>query len=182
MPQKSLKDLTGKWKMSKSASSDPAPVLELQGVNAFIRKAASSAPVSLDITQKGTEEYFIKQSTTASIPGISEEWYPSRPEKWVEGSDQLLGKSRSRSKWGRVGELEGIDAWLLEGLDGGEEMVVAEVESSDGNGWRAVQVWFVDGEGRFVRRVITTGGKGAQGKGEGEEKRVESLLIYEFEG
>ena len=102
-----------RMEMSKSASSDPAPVLELQGVNAFIRKAASSAPVSLDITQKGTEEYFIKQSTTASIPGISEEWYPSRPEKWVEGSDQLLGKSRSRSKWGRVGELEGIAALVV---------------------------------------------------------------------
>jgi hypothetical protein len=58
----SLKDLSGKWSMNKKLSSDPSPVLELQGGGAFIRKAASHAPISLTVRQKegsGTSEIYI---------------------------------------------------------------------------------------------------------------------------
>lgn len=69
---KSLTELSGKWTMSKELSSDVTPVLEIQGVNFVMRKAAASAPVYLEISQKGKEEVRIAQTTTAGIPGINE--------------------------------------------------------------------------------------------------------------
>ena len=58
--------------MNKDLSSDVSPVLELQGFNVVTRKAASSAPVSLAITQEGREEIHIDQKTSAVLPSIKE--------------------------------------------------------------------------------------------------------------
>ena len=186
---KSLKNLTGKWKMSKPLSSDITPVLTIQAFNPLMKKAIQHAPVTLTITQPSAHEIHIEQSTSASIPGIKEEWYPppasssstDQQGEWRENKDALMGRVRSRSRWARVGELEeaglgGEAGFLLEGLRGDRETVVAEVEGMEGEGWRAVQVWSMDGEGRFVRRVVTKG----EGKRAGE--RAETVLVYEFEG
>ena len=72
--QKDLKALGGKWSMNKDLSSDVSPVLEIQGFNAVMRKAVSYAPVNLSISQPSDSEIQIKQSTTANIPAIDEEW------------------------------------------------------------------------------------------------------------
>lgn len=170
MSNKTLKDLNGKWSMNKTDSTNPSPTLEIQGVNAMIRKAASMAPVNLDVSQPSADEIKIKQSTTASIPAIQEEWYPGDHD-WREQSDKLLGKVRSRSRWAKVSELEGFEGFLIEGLSDEDEVIQAEVESVDGGGWKAIQVWCFEG-GRFVRRVVTTGG----------EKRAETRLVYDLEG
>ncbi|KAI7258829.1 hypothetical protein KC345_g10463 [Hortaea werneckii] len=73
---KSLTNLSGKWKQSKPLTSDIAPVLEIQGFNALMRKAILAAPVHLAIDQKSESEIVIEQSISASLPGIREVWYP----------------------------------------------------------------------------------------------------------
>ncbi|KAI7206849.1 hypothetical protein KC333_g9510 [Hortaea werneckii] len=181
--KKSLHTLTGKWKQSKPLTSDIAPVLEIQGFNALMRKAILAAPVHLSIDQKGDSEIVIEQSTSASLPGIREVWCPptdGRVGEWMESEDKLMGKVRSRSGWFSVGELKGMgtEGFLIEGLEeeeGEEKVVLAEVESlASKKGWKAVQVWRMEG-GRFVRRVVTTGTGGEGGK-------AETVLVYEFEG
>ena len=169
MPSKNLKDLNGKWSMNKDLSSDVSPVLEIQGINAMMRKAVSFAPVNLDISQPSADEIKIKQSTTANIPAIDEEWYPGDHE-WREQSDKLLGKVRSRSRWAKVSELTDFDGFLVSDLSGENAVIQADVESRDSD-WKAVQVWCFEGE-KFVRRVVTTGGG----------KKAETNLIYDFKG
>lgn len=167
MSDKNLKDLNGKWSMNKDLSSDVSPVLEMQGINAMMRKAVSFAPVNLDVSQPSKDEIKIKQSTTANIPAIDEEWYPGDHE-WREQADKLLGKVRSRARWAKVSELQDYDGFLLKDLGGEDEVIQADVESRDAD-WKAVQVWCFEGE-NFVRRVLTTG----------SGKRAETKLIYNF--
>ncbi|GAB1734682.1 hypothetical protein NU195Hw_g8680t1 [Hortaea werneckii] len=182
---KSLTSLSGKWKQSKPLTSDIAPVLEIQGFNALMRKAILAAPVHLSIDQKSESEIVIEQSTSASLPGIREVWYPpsSSAEEgklsgWLESEDKLMGKVRSRSGWFSVkdlGEGQGVQGFLIEGLQAEEKVIWAEVESlASKKAWKAVQVWRMEG-GRFVRRVVTTGTGGEGGK-------AETVLVYEFEG
>ncbi|KAK5114772.1 hypothetical protein LTR85_010085 [Meristemomyces frigidus] len=166
---KSLQDLSGKWKMNKELSSDVTPVLAIQGFGALVRKAASMAPVNLFVRQNGDSEIYIDQSTTANIPAIKEEWYP-RDHEWRENKDSFLGKVKSRSRWAKVSELSGAEGLLTEGVDGDAEVIESEVESVE-NGWRAVQVWLFE-EGTFVRRVVTTKG----------EQKAETKLVYNFQG
>lgn len=154
--------------MSKSLSSDVTPVLELQGFNVMLRKAIPHAPVYLEISQKGSNEYHIDQTTTASIPAIKEEWYLDW--EWREQKDAILGKVKSRSRWIKVSELENAAGFLTDGLKGDDQAVEAIVESL-GNGWDARQIWRIE-EGRFVRRVITSK----------DGKDVETNLVYEFDG
>ncbi|RMY51702.1 hypothetical protein D0863_14500 [Hortaea werneckii] len=180
---KSLTNLSGKWKQSKPLTSDIAPVLEIQGFNALMRKAILAAPVHLSIDQKSKSEIVIEQSTSASLPGIREVWFPPTDGKlseWIDSEDKLMGKVRSRSGWFSVRELkEGkeTEGFLVEGLqeEVEEKVVWAEVESlAAKKAWKAVQVWRMEG-GRFVRRVVTTGAGGEGGK-------AETVLVYEFEG
>ena len=169
MTSKTLKDLNGKWSMNKDLSSDVSPVLEIQGFNSLIIKAVSSAPVNLSISQQGDKEIHIDQSTTASIPALKEEWYPSDHE-WREQKDSFLGKVRSRSRWAKASELE--DGFLKEGLGNDGETIEAEVESLE-SGWKAMQAWSVE-DGRLVRRVITEGDKGPG--------KAKTKLVYDFQG
>ena len=135
--KKTLKDLSGKWRMNKDLSTDPSPVLELQGVGALVRKAASHAPISLDVRQKeesGTTQIFIDQSTAASIPAINEEWILDWQDR--EQKDAILGKVKSKSRWRKKGEIS--QGWLTEGLE--EDEVVEALVVSQESDWKAEQV------------------------------------------
>ena len=164
----SLQDLAGKYHMSPTKTSDVSQVLKLQGFNTLIASTVSKAPVDLHITQENSNEVEIKQTTTASIPAITEHWI--HDWEWREFKDAFLGKVRSRSRWTTPNGVD--DDYLREGLKGDEDVVEAEVESL-GNGWNAWQIWCFEGEGEFVRRVVT--------KNEGGE-RVETRLVYEVKG
>lgn len=123
--------------MNKELSSDPSPALELQGVGMLIRKAASHAPISLDVRQKeeaGTTQIFIDQKTAASISAINEEWILDWQER--EQKDSILGKVRSRSRWRKKVEIS--EDYLTEGLEE-DEVVEALVVSLDRD-WKAEQV------------------------------------------
>jgi hypothetical protein len=178
-PQRSLRDLSGSWSQNKDLSSDVSPVLQIQGFNSLLISAVKRAPINLSITQHSDDEILIEQSTTAGIPAVKEEWYPPASSKgswgeWRENEDSFLGKVRSRSRWVKVGQLDGKgDAWLIEGLSKDEEVVEADVQAFGGTEWKARQVWRMDGEGRFVRRVVTTGNDG---------RREETVLVYDLKG
>lgn len=49
-PHKTLCNLRGQWKLNKSLSDEIAPILALQGNNTLLRKAISSASVTLNIS------------------------------------------------------------------------------------------------------------------------------------
>lgn len=167
----SLSSLSGQWTMSP-ASSDVTPTLEIQGVAFYIRKIASSAPVSLDIDQsKGKDgPIFIKQSTIANIPAVNEEWYLDGKERNQE--DRILGKVASKSRWAKIGDLraEHVEDYLLENLGDDGDTIYAEVWSTEGTEWTARQVWLVEGD-NFVRRVVT--------RGVSSGKCAEAKLVYE---
>ncbi|CAD6584541.1 MAG: hypothetical protein CYPHOPRED_002749, partial [Cyphobasidiales sp. Tagirdzhanova-0007] len=165
--QRSLTALSGSWTMNRDLSSNVESVLELQGFNVVTRKAASAAPISLAITQKGREEVYIDQSTSSVLPSIKEEWYLDWSDR--EQNDSFLGKVKSRSHWIKAGEL-GDDGFLGSGVSGEEELIEALVESLE-NGWRARQVWCFE-EDKFVRRVRVTK----------DDRIVECRLVYEYAG
>ncbi|EME44062.1 hypothetical protein DOTSEDRAFT_129278, partial [Dothistroma septosporum NZE10] len=162
-----LQDLTAKYHQSSTKTSNNiSQVLKLQGFNPLIASTVSKAPVNLDITQKSPSEVEIKQTTTASIPAITEQW--THDWEWREFKDSFLGRVRSRSRWTKAGEVE--EGFLQERLEKGAEVVEAEVENVEGK-WVARQVWGFEG-GDFVRRVVTSNKEG---------ERVETRLVYEVQ-
>lgn len=166
----SLKDFSGSWHMSKDLSDDVAPVLAIQGFNSLTRSAISKAPVNITVTNKSPDEVEIKQTTTASIPGVTEQWM--HDWEWREFDDKLFGKLKSRSRWVKGSVAGGAEQFLKEGvkeagIGGEDELVEAEVQGLEG-GWMAKQVWYFEGE-KFVRRVVTSK----------EKEKAETKLVYE---
>lgn len=162
----SLKDLTGKYHMSSSKSSDVSEVLKSQGFNQIIASTVFKAPVDIHVTQKSDNEVEIKQTTAASIPAITEQWI--HDWEYREFKDFFLGKVKSRSKWTQPSQAD--DAFMRGGLKDDEDLVEAEVESLE-NGWVARQLWCFEGED-FVRRVVTSNKKGDE---------AQTRLVYELQ-
>ncbi|ERF75476.1 hypothetical protein EPUS_07008 [Endocarpon pusillum Z07020] len=97
-PEKTLKTLSGNWKLNKSLSDDISPVLELQGVNTLLRKAISAASVHLRISQVSENEIHIAQTATAAgIPGTTEQYILDY--QWRENNDPFFGQIKGRSRW-----------------------------------------------------------------------------------
>lgn len=192
---KSLKDLSGKWTMNRDLSSDVTETLKIQGFGLVMRKAAAVAPVTLDVEQT-ENEIRIKQSTvrwllelgrsgqrahTCRIQGTSAISIPAVQEMWTldwemrEQDDAFLGKVRSKSRWTTVAKVkEAYSGYLTEGLSGDSddsELIESYVESVESDGWKATQIWTMEGE-QFVRRVVTSKG----------EKVSETKLVYDFKG
>lgn len=131
----------------------------------MMRFAMSRAPVYISISQKSDNELEIAQTTTASIPGVTEHW--NHDWEWREYDDKLFKKIKCRSRWVKVKDV--TDAWLVEGLDPEDDVVECE-NGPPGEEWMAHQIWRIEG-GRFVRRVITSKG----------DEKVQISLIYEAE-
>lgn len=176
-PSKSLKNLTGKWKLNKSLSDDISPVLELQGVNLLLRKAISSASVHLRISQPSENEIRVEQTATAAgIPGTTEQY--TLDYQWRENKDAFFGQVKGRSRWieksevtedGLKGELDKLDEEEEEG-----ELIEATSEHVDGK-WAATHVWGfleIQGQRRHVRKVVVRGKNG-------EEVRV--MMVYDWD-
>jgi hypothetical protein len=157
---------------NKPLSDDPDPVLSLQGVSWFTRKAISLATITLH-----TKQYFssddkathidIEQTATGGIKGTTE----IRVLNWSERSheDHLFGNVKGQSRW--LTSLDQVDdAFLKEGwLDvdsekGGPdgEIFIESYVINEEKGWDARQVWgfaIVDGKRYYTRRVVVTKGK-----------------------
>jgi len=170
---KSLKDLSGKWTMNRDLSSDVTETLKIQGFGLVMRKAAGVAPVTLEVEQS-ENEIRIKQSTgttAVSIPAVQEMW--TLDWEMRKQDDAFLGKVRSKSRWTTAEKVkEAHSGYLSEGLSGGDsELIESYVESAESDGWKATQIWTMEGE-QFVRRVVTSKG----------DECAETLLVYDYKG
>ncbi|TVY54938.1 hypothetical protein LSUE1_G009423, partial [Lachnellula suecica] len=119
-PEITLKDLTGDWVMNKTLSDDTDPILVLQGVSWFTRKAISLATITLhtkQYTDSDNETHIdIEQTATGGIKGTTE----IRVLNWSERThtDSIFGTVKGRSRW--LSGLGEVEKYLQEGWEAGE--------------------------------------------------------------
>ncbi|KAL9102755.1 MAG: hypothetical protein Q9163_002117 [Psora crenata] len=147
-PEKTLKDLSGKWVM--------------QDISWIIRQAIHLATVTLTITEYTSDDSLthidIAQVATGGISGTTEkrtlDW------KWRDHTDSIFGELRGRSRWCKLSEVED-DAWLKTGwIDPEGDFVQSYVESKT-NSWTADQVWgfqMINGKRYYTRHVVVRKG------------------------
>lgn len=172
---KTLKDLKGKWRLNKSLSDDITPVLALQGTNTLLRKAISSASVSLAISQPQADKYHIKQTaTSASIPGTTEEYILD--DEWRRNHDAFFGDVNGRSKWITIEDAQRQYPDIRSEWEQGDCKVILAEGGKPDDSWTAVRIWGfeeVGGERRYTQRVKVWNKKG-------EEVKVK--MVYDFAG
>jgi len=168
-PEVTLKDLTGDWVMNKSLSDDADPVLALQGIGWWTRKAISLATITLHVKQyideNGIPHIDIDNTATGGIKGTSE----LRILDWQERShkDHLFGNLTGKSRFLTLDDVE--DEYLKDGwLEGeeenggsGGERHVESYSFNEENGWTADQIWgfaVIDGQRYYTRRIVVTKG------------------------
>ncbi|KAF7932394.1 hypothetical protein BELL_0687g00070 [Botrytis elliptica] len=186
-PEVSLKDLTGNWVMNKTLSDDTDPVLALQGIGWWTRKAISLATVTLHVKQYIDENQIphidIDQTATGGLKGTSEyrvlDWSVRTHE------DHLFGKIAAQSRFCTLEQAAEFDddAFLRDGwLEGEEENSGPEgqrhVQSyavNEEKGWTANQIWgfaIIDGKRYYTRRVVVKKGN----------EVLKIRLVYNYQG
>lgn len=169
-------NLSAKFQMNKTLSDDSDPILVLQGVGWFTRKAIALATITLAIKHykddDGVEHIDIDQTLTGGIKGTTEE----RALDWTDRphSDHIFGNVVGKSRRVKLEELKD-EKWLTEGW---EESVkeTGAIESfvlCEKGGWSAHQVWgfeVIDGVRRYVRHVVV----------EKASTRLEKRLVYDY--
>lgn len=167
-PEKTIGDLTGQWVLNKSLSDDVDPVLQLQGIGWWTRKAIGLATVTLHVKQYIDDDKVthidIDQTATGGIKGTTE----LRTLNWEfkEHTDHIFGELKGKTRWTTL-DLIDDDFLKQEWLDGeaekggpdGEFVLESYVEATAG--WTGKQVWgfaIVEGERRYTRRVVITKG------------------------
>lgn len=173
--EKTLQNLSGRWKLNKELSDDFDPVLALQGVNILIRKAVTVASVNLKIKQPSELELRMEQTATAaSVPGTTEEY--TLDWEWRTNHDAFFGDIQGRSRWISQDEARQIGAegeWKDEDSDG--KLIQAVGRKPDGT-WTATHFWGFEDVGnqrRHTRRVKVA-------SKDGDEINVR--MVYDFEG
>ena len=154
-PNKSLAQLTGKWKLNKALSADVAGILALQGTSVLICNAIGSASVTLTISQPNDNEYNVKQTATAAaIPGTTEQYILDN--QWRTNHDPFFGDVKGRSRWinlDKAKSLAGVEGQWEDSDDG--RLILAEGGKEDGQ-WEAFRIWGfeeIEGERRWVQSV-----------------------------
>ncbi|OSD03562.1 hypothetical protein PYCCODRAFT_232115 [Trametes coccinea BRFM310] len=177
------RDLSGKFRMSKTLSDDSDEILRLQGVSWFTRKAIGMATVYLDIKhykdENGIEHIDIDQSVTGGIKGTSE----YRALDWEERphEDHVFGAVLSKSKRVPLAEVEREwmkKDWLEESLEDGQIIFTCAKADPSKNKqkWSSEQTWgfeLVNGEKRYTRHIFFEGPK---------DEIIEIRLVYDYLG
>ncbi|KAK3939705.1 hypothetical protein QBC46DRAFT_290089 [Diplogelasinospora grovesii] len=183
-PNKTIKDLGGKWQMNKSQSTPIDPGLALQGIGWVTRKAITMATVTLDIKMfeaapsppadpagPACTHVEIAQTITGGMKGSTEK--RCLDYTFREHSDWLFGRVRGQSKWISGSEIQ--DDFLAKGwLEDEETHILSYVESLD-NGWTATQIWgfqMVEGIRKHCRQIVISKG----------DEAVEMRLVYDYLG
>ncbi|KAL1595201.1 hypothetical protein SLS60_009889 [Paraconiothyrium brasiliense] len=175
-PGKTLQSLSGKWTLNKACSDDFTKILELQGVNILIRKAASAASVQQNITQTDPQHIEAAQSVTAGrIPGTTEKYILDWA--WRSNDDPLFGEVQGRSRWLGVEEAQCLEIGDVEWLEGDSERKIIHAQGKAANGkWEADHLWgfeSVDGERKHTRRARVKNDQGQE---------LKAKMVYDFEG
>ncbi|KAK0383171.1 hypothetical protein NLU13_9084 [Sarocladium strictum] len=182
-PEKTIKNLSGKWNLNKSLSDSIDPVLTVQGISWLLRTAIGAASISLDINQyeappsppNTSTELFTHidiEQTAAGLKSTNEK--RTVDAEWREHSDWLFGNVKGKSFWVGLDDVEDDflkQGWLKEG-DDEKFLFKSYVESLD-NGWVASQIWGfqeVQGERRHVRKILVTK----------DSKRAAVTFVYDY--
>jgi len=180
-PEKTLKNLTGKYQLNKELSDSIEPVLVVQGIGFFIRKAIGVASISLDVNQYEAPPNPPSTSTDIvthidieqSASGLS-----STHEKrcldnvFREHKDWLFGEVQGKTRWVTADEV--TDEHLKKGWEeGGDGQYLQSYVESKTNGWTAEQIWgfqVVDGKRRYCRNIVVLKGS----------DRAAVRLVYDY--
>ena len=168
---------------NKSLSDDTDPVLALQGIGWWMRKAIALATVTLHIKQYTTEDGHthidIDQTATGGIKGTTE----NRELDWTERShsDGIFGNLKGKSRWITLDAVEDPflkDGWLEgdeeNGGPNGEKFVESYVVNEE-KGWTGDQIWgfaIVDEKRYYTRRVTIKKG----------DESMSVRLVYNWQG
>ncbi|KFH44515.1 hypothetical protein ACRE_047080 [Hapsidospora chrysogenum ATCC 11550] len=184
-PEKTIRNLTGKWNLNKSLSNDTDPVLALQGIGWMIRKGIGLASISLDVNVYEAAPTPPNESTDPvthidieqSASGLSST-HEKRclDETFRPHEDWLFGKCRGKAKWLSIDEIDDEflkSNWEVESPDS-KEFLRSFVENPEA-GWDATQIWGfqkIDGVRRYCRNIVVKKG----------DKRVAVRLVYDYAG
>jgi hypothetical protein len=131
-------------------------------MNYFARKALSISTINVVIRQHddaatGVTHMDIEQTSLGGLKGITErrvlDWTPRETESY------LFGKSRGKSRWVDISEVE--DEFLKMGFEEGTKEVLEGMVENLTGGWTAVQTWgfeIIDGRRHYVRHVVSKKG------------------------
>lgn len=189
-PESNCRNLTGKFVLNKSVSDDLDPLLTLQGIGWWTRKAIGLATVVLTIKEYD-KDGLIHIDITQVASGLSTT-QEDRVLNWTEvlHDDKIFGQVRGKSRMSQkdsfnmAGPGGPDDATFLQAMklkdmktDSAfidDEHVQSYVESVKG-GWTAEQTWgfeTINGKKYYTRRVV--GRKG---------DKVERIrLVYDYKG
>jgi len=188
-PEITLDNLNCKFIMDKTLSDDSDPILVLQGIGWFLRKAIGLATVYLDVKEyvdeEGVTHIDISQTATGGIKGTKEE----RKLTWTDGEheDGIFGKVIGKSRFytaldmqggGSEEELKFLKAEILK--DGSpskwleDDKHIQSWARSVNNGWTAEQTWGfeeINGKRYYTRRVVCRKG----------DKSAKARLVYAYQ-
>lgn len=168
---------------NKTLSDDTDPVLALQGIGWWTRKAIALATITLHVKQYAGEDGIIHididQTATGGIKGTTE----LRELDWEEREheDHIFGKLKGRSRWVSLDQVN--DAWAKEGwLTGDKEkggpegqLFMESYVDQQEKGWQGDQIWgfaIIDGQRYYTRRVVITKG----------DKVLKVRMVYNWQG
>jgi len=168
-PEITIKDLSGQWVLNKSLSDDTDPILALQGVGWWTRKAIGIATITLHAKQYVDDGKIthidIDQTATGGIKGTTE----NRTLDWQEREheDHIFGKLVGQTRWKTLEDITDDfqkDGWLTGDEEkagpNGELFVESHVVNVE-KGWTASQIWgfaIIDEKRYYTRRVVVTKG------------------------
>ncbi|KAL9605735.1 MAG: hypothetical protein Q9179_001082 [Wetmoreana sp. 5 TL-2023] len=150
-PEKTLKNLSGKWVMNTSdgtfiptnpprlvETSDRCPVQ--QGVSWFMRRIIAFATVTLTVSEYEKDGYtHIDIEQVASPGGVRSTENRTLDWEYREHTDKVFGDVRGKSRWVKLSNVDDDD-FLKKGYDDMEGEHVQSYVESKGGGWTADQV------------------------------------------
>ncbi|KAL8818090.1 MAG: hypothetical protein Q9223_003203 [Gallowayella weberi] len=160
-PEKTLKNLAGKWVMNKTLSDDTDRILQMQGVGWFLRRAIALATITLTITEYIQDDLtHIDITQVASPGGITTIERRVLDWEYRDHTDKIFGEVKGKSCWVKLSDVDD-DEFLKTGWDDLEGEHIQGYVESKGGGWTADQVWgfeFIDGKRYYVRHVVVRKG------------------------
>ncbi|KAL8682408.1 MAG: hypothetical protein Q9186_001529 [Xanthomendoza sp. 1 TL-2023] len=160
-PEKTLKNLAGKWVMNKTLSDDTDRILQMQGVGWFLRRAIALATITLTITEYVKDDLtHIDITQVASPGGITTTENRVLDWEYHDHTDKIFGEVKGKSRWVKLSDVDDDD-FLKKGWDDLEGEHVQGYVESNGGGWTADQVWgfeLIDGKRYYVRHVVVRKG------------------------
>ncbi|KAL8704770.1 MAG: hypothetical protein Q9201_002080 [Fulgogasparrea decipioides] len=139
-PEKTLKNLSGKWVMNKTLSDDTDRILQMQGVSWFMRRIIAFATVTLTVSEYEKDGYtHIDIEQVASPGGVRSTENRTLDWEYREHTDKVFGDVRGKSRWVKLSNVDDDD-FLKKGYDDMEGEHVQSYVESKGGGWTADQV------------------------------------------